>query len=367
MSFYDQLEELREFDLEAFFDSVDDYQVEAVLAQERVSLQDFLVLISPKAEKYLEAMAQKAHKLTLQHFGRTILLYTPLYLANHCVNKCVYCSFNLENEIVRKTLDMKEIEVEAKAIAATGLRHILVLTGESRKMSSVQYIGEAVGILRKHFDSVTMEVYPMDQQEYKEMIDAGIEGLTIYQEVYDPLIYDELHIAGPKKNYRYRLEAPERACEAGMRAVNIGALLGLAPWRKEALMMAAHGQYLQNKYLETEISFSLPRIRPHIGGFQPNVVVTDKNLVQLLLALRIFLPRTGITLSTRESQQLRDNLVPLGVTKMSAGVSTAVGGHSQEEGGAAQFDISDTRDVAEMQKALEKLGYQAVLKDWHII
>ena len=367
MSFYDHYSAYKQFRFDDFFQEVTEQDVERVLAKEQLNVQDFLTLLSPKAEKFLEPLAQRANRITQQNFGRVILLYTPLYLADYCVNQCVYCSFNVKNKFERKKLTMEELEKEAQEIAQSELKHILILTGESRHHTPVSYIRECVEVLKKYFFSISIEIYPLDREEYQELMEAGVDGLTIYQEVYNEEIYDGLHLSGPKKDYRYRLDAPERGCQAGIRAVNVGALLGLDDWRKEAFFTGLHGSYLQNRYLDVEISLSLPRMRPHLGSFQPRSVVTDKNLVQILLASRLFLPRAGITLSTRESSILRDHLIPLGITKMSAGVSTAVGGHVDKNGGSNQFDISDHRSVQEMKEMLYSKGYQPVFKDWHRI
>ncbi|MEW9121642.1 MAG: 2-iminoacetate synthase ThiH [Thermotaleaceae bacterium] len=365
MSFYDKYLEYQDFDFEAFFQRVTDEAVETVLRKDYLQEEDFLLLLSPRAGKYLEAMAQRARDLTTQHFGKTIQLFTPMYLGDHCVNRCVYCGFNVDNKFPRKKLTMEALEKEAQAIADTGLRHLLILTGESRKHTPVAYIKECVEYLKEHFSSIAIEIYPLNTEEYKELIDAGVDGLTIYQEVYNEEIYDQLHLSGPKKNYHYRLDAPERGCQAGMRTVNIGALLGLDDGRKEAFFTGLHAAYLQHRYLDVEISTSLPRIRPHIGAFQPKFPVGDRLLVQIMTALRIFLPRAGMTLSTREPADLRDHMVYLGITKMSAGVSTAVGGHSEGQEAFNQFDISDDRSVVQMKEMLLGSGYQPVLKDWY--
>ncbi|AZR73196.1 thiamine biosynthesis protein ThiH [Anoxybacter fermentans] len=364
MSFYNEYLRYKNFNFDKFFENITPSDILRIINEYKINEYDFLALLSPEAENYLEDMAQKAHRLTVQNFGKTILLYTPMYLANYCVNRCSYCGFNIENKIKRKKLTFKEIEEEAKAISSTGLRHILILTGESRKETPVSYIIDAVKILRKYFDSISIEIYPLNEDEYRQVIEAGVDGLTIYQEVYDEEIYDKVHIAGPKKNYKFRLNAPERACRAQIRNINIGALLGLNDWRKEAFMTGLHAKYLQDKYSDVEVSISLPRIRPHIGVFEEIYPVNDKNLVQIMLALRLFLPRVGITISTRENQNLRDNLIPLGVTKMSAGVSTEVGGHTSKTKSDGQFEISDKRSVKEIKEAILKKGYQPVFKDW---
>jgi len=363
MSVYEVLEKYRHFNFADFFSQLTDNDIERAIGKERLTELDYLALLSPQAEKHLEAMAQQAHRVTVQHFGHTILLYTPLYLANYCVNQCVYCGFHTHNKIERKKLSLEQVHAEAAAIAATGLKHILILTGESRHHSSVGYIKECVQILRKYFTSISIEIYPLTVEEYTDLVAAGVDGMTIYQETYDEQAYAPLHPAGPKRNYRYRLDAPERACQAAIRTVNIGALLGLSEWRSEAFLTGMHADYLQRKYLGIEISMSPPRMRPHVGGFPPKVVVNDKNLVQYILAFRLFMPRGGITLSTRESAALRNNMVKLGITKMSAGVCTAVGGHA-EAATVGQFEISDERSTADIAAMLYSLNYQPVYKDW---
>lgn len=364
MSFYEEYLKFKNMNFEKFFDGITKGDVLRVLGQPKLNEYDLLTLLSPAARSHLEEMAQKAHSLSVQHFGKTVLLYTPMYLANHCVNRCSYCGFNVENNIVRKKLTLEEIEKEAKTISATGLRHILLLTGESRKESPPSYIIEAVKIIKKYFDSISIEIYPLTEDEYRKVIKAGVDGLTIYQEVYDEDIYDKVHIAGPKKKYKFRLDAPERACRAKIRNVNIGSLLGLNNWKKESFFTGLHAKYLQDKYSHVEVSISLPRIRPHAGSFGDIYPVDDKSLVQIMLAFRLFLPRVGLTISTRERQELRDNLIKLGVTKMSAGVSTEVGGHSSSSKSDSQFEISDKRSVEEVRKAIASKGYQPVFKDW---
>lgn len=367
MSFYEKYLKYKDFDFDGFFENITDEHIQSIINKERLTELDYLALMSHKAARFLEPLAQKAKKLTIQHFGKVIFLYTPLYLANYCVNQCVYCGFNITNKITRKKLTMDEVEKEAKIISSTGLRHILILTGESRKETPVEYIRQCVEILRNYFRSISIEIYPLETEEYKELIDAGVDGLTIYQEVYNQETYKDLHLKGPKQDYRYRLDAPERACMASMRSVNVGALLGLDDWRKEAFFTGIHADYLQNKYLDTEVSVSLPRMRPHCGTFKPKYEVQDKDLVQIMLAYRLFMPRIGITVSTRECSELRDNLIGLGVTKMSAGSCTEVGGHALDDRSEGQFDINDTRTVEEMKEMIYKKGYQPVFKDWQAI
>ena len=342
--------------------------VQRILSKPTLSDEDFLVLLSPAAEPYLEQMAQKAHHLTVAQFGRTMVLFTPLYLSNFCTNSCLYCGFNRDNQIARRQLTLEEVETEAKAIAATGLKHILILTGEAPAQASVAYIEGCCAVLRRHFSTIGMEIYALSQREYGRMIRAGVDSLTLYQETYNETLYARLHPRGPKRDYRFRLDAPENACRAGMRAVNIGALLGLDNWRRDAFFTGMHASYLQHRYPDTEIGVSLPRMRPHAGGYQPECAVEDRHIVQIMTALRLFMPRAGITISTRESARFRDRLLPLGVTRMSAGSCTAVGGRTDEKDNVGQFDISDERSVPEMAAMLRRAGWQPVYKDWqHLV
>lgn len=364
MSFADYIDRYRAFDFAGFLKSVDERNVEAILARDRLDEWDFLALLSTTAGKYLEPLARKAHDLTKRHFGNVVFLFTPMYIANYCDNKCRYCSFSRDKSIRRRQLSLDEIHAEARRIAQTGMRHILVLTGESRGRTPVSYLKQSIEVVREHFSSVGIEVYPLTENEYEEMIESGVDSLTIYQEVYDPETYHRLHRGGPKDNYRFRLDAPERACRSDMHAVSIGALLGLADYRTEAFFTALHLKYLQRHYPATEISVSLPRIRPLVGDFPIEHPVDDRRFVQLLLALRLFRPTVGITVSTRESPAFRDAIVPLGVTRMSAGVSTAVGGHSGVDS-TTQFEIADTRSVDEVRERLTAMGYQPVMHDWN--
>lgn len=367
MSFYNEYLKYKDFDFDKFFNEVTKEDVLKVVSKERLSELDFLTLLSPNAETQLEQTATKAKQLTLQHFGKVIFLFTPLYLANYCVNQCVYCGFNISNDIKRCKLTMQEVEKEAKAIAATGLKHIIILTGESQVYSPVSYIIDCVKILKKYFSSITIEIYPVEVSDYRDLIAAGVDGFTLFQEVYNEEMYKTVHLKGPKSNHRYRLDAPERACMSSMRTVNIGALLGLDDWRKEAFFTGLHANYLQNKYTDTEISVSLPRIRPSGTDFHQKCLVTDENIVQNMVAIRLFIPRCGITVSTRETVEFRNNLLGLGVTKMSAGSITEVGGHSGEAKSKGQFEISDPRDVNEMSDMLYAKGYQPIFKDWDVI
>ncbi len=364
MSFYETLTRYAEFDFTSFFDAVNDEQIKHCINKENLNADDYLILLSPRAADHLESMAAMAQRKTIQHFGRTIQLFAPLYISNYCTNRCIYCGFNHSNTITRKKLTIEEIDEEARAIAATGIRHILLLTGESRQATPMEYLIGAVKCLKRHFASVSIEIFPLEYEEYAQLQGAGVDGLTLFQEVYDQVIYDQVHLAGKKKDYHYRLNAPERGAMAGFRSVNIGALLGLGEKRSEFFFTGLHASYLDNNYLDTEVAVSLPRFNPAECDFQPEFPVDDKTFVQFLLALRLYLPRIGITVSTRENACMRDHLMHIGATRFSAGVSTSVGGYAQQEASTPQFEITDERSVEQVTAAITAGGYQAVYKDW---
>ncbi|SMP39909.1 2-iminoacetate synthase [Desulfonatronum zhilinae] len=334
------------------------------LGKNRLGPEDLLALLSPAAGVMLEELARKAAVLTLQHFGRAVQLFTPLYVSDFCANRCVYCGFNAEQKGPRRQLSLEEVRVEAEHIVATGLRQILVLTGDARAKAPPEYLEQILGVLREFFPSLLLEVYALTQEEYARMIAAGAEGLTIYQETYDPELYARMHPSGPKRDYAFRLDAPERACRAGMRWVGISALYGLGDWRQDAFWAAMHARWLQDRHPGAEIGLSLPRMRPHAGAWESEHPVSDRELTQILLAQRLFLPRAGITLSTREPARLRENLLPLGVTRLSAGVSTSVGGHGADQAGTPQFEVADDRSVGDIAAMLRGKGFQPVFKDW---
>ncbi|QGY40697.1 2-iminoacetate synthase ThiH [Pseudodesulfovibrio cashew] len=367
MSFYPICEELSRAPLDERFDAVTGEDVRRALGKSSCSPEDFLTLMSPAAKPFLEEMARQASEITLRQFGRTIQMFTPLYLSNYCTNHCVYCGFNCKNQINRSQLSLEQVEVEGKAIAATGMKQLLILTGDARAKASPEYLEDCVKVLRRHFPSVSIEIYAMDQDEYDRLVKVGVDGMTMFQETYDEELYATLHPRGPKRDFRNRLDAPERGCRAGMRVVNIGALLGLGDWRRDAFITAMHASYLMRKYPETDIAVSLPRMRPHVGEYQPATIVSDSDMVQFLMALRIFMPRLGVTISTREAPEFRENIMPLGVTRMSAGVSTAVGGYSDEAETSGQFDIADERSVDEVCSMIKAHGFQPVFKDWEPI
>ena len=365
MSFYDTYPRYKNFDLEGAFSKTSPVSIQTALEKNNPSIDDFVSLLSLQAESSLEDIAQRANELTKNNFGRTIQLYTPLYLSNYCDNSCSYCGFNLNNKIERIKLTLDEVEEEAKSISSTGLKHILILTGESRSSSPVSYIKDCIRILKKYFTSISTEIYPLLEEEYAQLIAEGVDGLVIYQEVYDEELYAKLHILGPKKDYRFRLDAPERGARSKMRNVSIGVLLGLGEWRKEIFLLGAHAKYLQERFPDVDIGISVPRLQPQGTGFTPLNPVSDKNIAQIISAFRIFLPRASIALSTRENPSFREDLIPFGVTKISAGSKTSVGGHVLcAKNKTPQFEIQDHRSVSEIKLMLEKKGYQPVFKDW---
>ncbi len=367
MSFYDTYLQYKNFDFKIFFQSITENKIKNILAKERINQLDFLTLLSEKASGFLEDMALKSHNLTISNFGKTILLFIPIYISDYCSNSCLYCGFSSKNKIKRRHLDYDQIKTEAEKIAETGIKHILLLTGDAPKIATIDYIKNSVKILKKYFTGIGIEIYALTQEEYDILIQKGVDSLSIYQETYNEKLYQKLHPVGHKKDYHFRLNAPERACMAKIRSVNIGALLGLDEWQKDAFFTGLHADYLQNKYMDAEVSVSLPRIRPHAGNFKVSHPVDDKKFIQIMTAFRIFMPRAGIAVSTREAPEFRNNIIKLGVTKMSAGSNTSVGGYALNNTDTKQFDISDTRSVKEMEKAITKLDYQPVFKDWQTL
>ena len=331
--------------------------------------EDFAALLSPAALPYLEQMAQAAKIEKEKHFGNSICFFTPIYIANYCENYCIYCGFNCHNKIKRAKLNYEEIEEEMQAIAKTGLQEILILTGESKKMSSVEYIGEACKIARKYFKVIGLEVYPMNSDEYAYLHKCGADYVTVFQETYNSDKYETLHLAGHKRIYPYRLNAQERALKGGMRGVGFAALLGLDDFRKDAFATGMHAYLLQRKYPHAEIAFSCPRLRPIINNDRINPKdVQEAQLLQVVTAYRLFMPFASITVSTRECARVRDNLMNIAATKISAGVSTGIGSHSDDiedsDKGDEQFEISDGRDVKEVYNDLVKIGLQPVMSDY---
>ncbi len=363
MSFSKILDKFERFNFEDYFSLLTDKDILISLRKEKRNEFDYLNLLSPRAHQFIEEMARESHALTIQYFGKTIQLYIPLYVSDYCTNYCIYCGFSALNEIKRKKLSLDEVEENAKEIAKTGIKHIIFLTGEAPEVTPLSYLVDVAKILSKYFSSISVEIYPLEVEEYKKLIEAKVDGLTVYQETYDREIYDNVHLRGRKKDYYYRLETPERGCIAGFRRVSIGALYGLANPVKDAFFCGLHAKYLQDKYLDTEISVSFPRLNPAEGHFTPKYTLSDKSFVQFILALRLFLPRCGITISTRERKEMRDNLIGLGITRMSAGSKTNVGGYLKESR-LKQFEICDDRSVDEIEKVIISKGYEPIFKDW---
>lgn len=347
------------------YDSYTDEDVVRALNKENRSIDDFAALLSPVALNHLEEMAQLAQKETRKHFGNSIYMFTPLYIANYCENYCIYCGFNCHNKIRRAALTSEEIEKEMKSIAKTGLQEILLLTGESRYKSDVKYIGEACKIARKYFKVVGLEVYPMNSDEYAYLHECGADYVTVFQETYNSDKYETLHLEGHKRIFPYRLNAQERALKGGMRGVGFAALLGLDDFRKDAFATGVHAYLLQRKYPHAEIAFSCPRLRPIINNDKINPKdVHEPQLLQVITAYRLFMPFASITISTRECERFRNNIINIAATKISAGVSVGIGGHAGEEKGDEQFEISDSRSVDEVFNAIVDKGLQPVMSDY---
>ena len=347
--------------------------VKAALRHDKCTIEDFKALLSPAAQAYLEQMAERARLETSKHFGNTVYLFTPLYIANYCENYCVYCGFNCYNHIKRMKLSIEQIEKEMQVIADSGMEEILILTGESRSQSDINYIGEACKLARKYFRMVGLEIYPVNTDEYKYLHDCGADYVTVFQETYDTEKYEKLHLLGAKRVWPYRFDAQERALMGGMRGVAFSALLGLSDFRKDALASALHVYFLQRKYPHAEMSLSCPRLRPIVNNEKISPLdVHEKELCQIICAYRIFLPFVGITVSSRESASFRNGIVKIAATKVSAGVSTGIGDHESkytgkeavDAAGDEQFEINDNRSLDAMYKDIAEEGLQPVLNDY---
>ena len=381
MEYMDGMEQINSNVMEKVLSEMENYDyskytakdVKKALEHEVCTIDDFKALLSPAAEKFLEQMAQRARLETSKHFGNTVYMFTPLYIANYCENYCVYCGFNCYNNINRMKLNMTQIEHEMQIISDSGMVEILILTGESRIQSDVKYIGEACKLARKYFRMVGLEIYPVNTDEYKYLHDCGADYVTVFQETYDSDRYSNLHLLGHKRVYPYRFDAQERALMGGMRGVAFSALLGLSDFRKDALASALHVYFLQRKYPHAEMSLSCPRLRPIINNDKINPLdVNESRLCQIICAYRIFLPFVGITVSSRESESFRNGIVKIAATKVSAGVSTGIGDHESKyngkknEGneGDEQFEINDDRSLDAMYRDIESEGLQPVLNDY---
>ena len=368
--------------------------VREAAGKNRLSLADFAALISPAGSEHLETLGRRAHAMTQQRFGKVIRLFAPLYLSNECINNCTYCGFSRDNPILRVTLSLDEVRREAEALQAQGFRNLLLVAGEHPKFVSNNYLRDCLAALHPAWPSLSLEVGPMETEEYRPLVAAGADGLVVYQETYDRQVYAQMHTAGPKRNFDWRLETPERAYAAGFRRLGISPLYGLADWRYEALSAAAHADYLLRHCWKAALTISTVRIRPCAGEFEPLTHITDRELAQLICALRLMFPDVGIVLSTREVPKLRDGLLPLGVTMMSAGARTEPGGytgagkekiHHTERGlikelvsgssewapqeghvtnATGQFNVADERPPSEVAASIRRLGYEPVWKDW---
>ncbi|SJZ73776.1 2-iminoacetate synthase ThiH [Garciella nitratireducens] len=339
--------------------------VKKALTKDVLCFEDYGALLSPIAMNYLEEMAQRSMFETEKHFGNSICLFTPLYISNYCENECIYCGFHCKNKIQRGKLSYKEIELEMETIARTGLKEILILTGESRNASGVEYIGEAIKLASNYFSTIGIEIYPLNTNEYAYLHKCGADFVSVYQETYNLDKYKKVHLRGPKRIFPYRFYAQERALLGGMRGVSFGALLGLDDFRKDAFATGLHAFFIQQKYPYAEISFSVPRLRPYINHKKSNPLdVGEKQLLQAMLAYRLFMPFTGITISTRESQKFRNHVIGMVATKISAGVNVGVGGHLEKEKGDKQFEISDPRTVKEIHKMILDRGLQPIYNDY---
>jgi len=361
------------------------------LLRHKLSLTDFTHLISPAAAEFVEMLSQRSHQLTQQRFGKVIRLFAPLYLSNECINNCQYCGFSRDNAIMRVTLSLDEVKREAKALQQQGFRNVLLVAGEHPKFVSPAYLENCIRALHKEIPSVSLEVGPLESADYRPLVAAGADGLVVYQETYDRSVYAQMHTAGPKRNFDWRLETPERAYAAGFRRLGISPLYGLADWRFEAISVAAHADYLLRNCWKAQLTISLPRLRPCAGEFQPLTGMSDRDLAQLICAFRLLFPDVGLVLSTREPSKLRDGLIPLGITLMSAGSHTEPGGYTgagrenlhqtvrgrivevgaskwatngNDRQATGQFDIADERSPREVADLIRKLGYEPVWKDW---
>ena len=367
--FYKNMEDIRSDTEEKILENIANFDykkytkddVKRVLSKSSFVLDDFKILLSPSAGFFLEEMAQRAYNETKKEFGNSISLFTPLYIANHCENECTYCGFKATNKIQRASLSEYEIEAELKAIEKTGLQEILILTGEARRKSGIEFIANAVKLASKYFSTVALEIYPLNINEYEYLHKAGADFVAVYQETYNKKKYEEVHLWGSKRNFSYRLNAQERALKAGFRGVAFGSLLGLDDFRLDAFATITHAKIIQQKYPHSEISFSVPRLRPYINRKNnTHEDVYEKDLLQVMLVYRLFMSKATITISSRENASFRDNVLGLVANKISAGVSVAVGGHEDEKKGDEQFDISDDRSVEDICKLISSKNLQAV-------
>ncbi len=365
-TFYDEIKKHDWSEEEASIMNKTDIDVRRALSKDSCTLEDFKALISPVAEKYLREMTIKAEVLTIRRYGRTIQMYAPLYLSNYCSNACVYCGFSCHNNIKRIKLNNEQIIKEIEVLKDWGYRHLLLVSGEHNGLTGADYYNDVVKLLRPHFAQLSLEVQPLSMDEYASLVDSGISYVCVYQETYNEKTYPQYHPKGKKANYRYRLETPDRCGMAGIKKIGIGPLLGLENWRVDSFFAALHLSYIEKRYWRMKTSISLPRLRPHVGEFMPNNPITDKQLIQLISAYRLFDPEVDISLSTRESSAFRDMAMHIGVTSMSAASSTVPGGYVERNEELEQFSINDGRSVSQMVSAIKNNGYEPVWKDWDI-
>ena len=336
----------------------------ALVRTSKRTLEDFKALISPAAQPYLEKMAQLSNQITQKRFGKTMQMYVPMYLSNECQNICTYCGFSLDNPIRRKTLTDIEILKEVEAIKRMGYDHVLLVTGEANKTVGVDYIAHAIELVKPHFSNISIEVQPLDQDEYEKLMHYGLYSVLVYQETYHREDYKKHHPKGKKSNFDYRLDTPDRLGKAGVHKVGLGVLIGLEDWRTDSFFCAQHLDYMERNYWRTKYSISFPRLRPFSGGLEPKVEMTDRELVQLICAYRIFDEEVELSMSTRESERFRDNVLKLGITSMSAGSKTDPGGYASTTDELEQFEISDERTPQEIAEVIKRQGYEPVWKDW---
>lgn len=341
--------------------------VERALQKSKRDLEDFKALISPAALPYLEDMAKLSHQLTQKRFGKVIQMYIPMYLSNECQNICTYCGFSLDNKVRRVTLTEQQILDEVKVIKSYGYDHILLVTGEANKTVGVDYFKKVLNIIRPYFSHISMEVQPLDQHEYEELIPFGLNTVLVYQETYHEDNYKLHHPKGKKSNFEFRIETPDRLGKAGVYKIGLGVLIGLEDWRTDSFFNALHLNYLEKKYWQTKYSISFPRLRPYTGNLEPKVNMSDKELVQLICAYRIFNEEVELSISTRESEKFRNNIIKLGITSISAGSKTDPGGYASGMSALEQFEISDERSPSEIAAMISAQGYEAVWKDWEEI
>lgn len=338
--------------------------VENALAKSKRDLNDFLALISPAAQPYLEHMAQMSHMLTKKRFGKTIQMYAPMYLSNECQNICTYCGFSLDNKIKRKTLSENEISQEVKALKKLGFDHVLLVTGEANYTVNINYFLQAIAQIKTDFSNISVEVQPLATEEYQQLHEAGVYSVLVYQETYHREVYKEYHPKGKKSNFDYRLETPDRVGSAKIHKIGLGVLLGLEDWRTDSFFNALHLDYLQKTYWQSKYSVSFPRLRPAEGIIEPNFIMSDTDLLQLICAYRLWNEDLEISISTRESEKFRDNIISIGVTSMSAGSKTNPGGYVVDTQSLEQFETSDERSPAEIAKVISNAGYETIWKDW---